>query len=231
MREMCKMKNINKKIFFLLLIFLVAFIGLKVNVVYASSETEELKELLSENEENLGNLQQFKEVIDGIYNDLNEVTEVDEAFREKLKSDIDKLDNVDGINPLFKSVLDIELKAQADNLTNENIGEMREEILAMKEWTDDKVKDDVSNENVVDKENNIVQTTQKNVTIDQSLSNQSLPKAGIKNINDIKVKSKLIIPKKPIGLYSLNKTAIVFRTFIPSLYVLSFDTEPSGLSR
>ena len=185
MREMCKMKNINKKIFFLLLIFLVAFIGLKVNVVYASSETEELKELLSENEENLGNLQQFKEVIDGIYNDLNEVTEVDEAFREKLKSDIDKLDNVDGINPVFKSILDIELKAQADNLTNENIGEMREEILAMKEWTDDKVKDDVSNENVVDKENNIVQTTQKNVTIDQSLSNQSLPKAGIKNIISI----------------------------------------------
>lgn len=185
MREMCKMKNINKKIFFLLLIFLVAFIGLKVNVVYASSETEELKELLSENEENLGNLQQFKEVIDGIYNDLNEVTEVDEAFREKLKSDIDKLDNVDGINPVFKSVLDIELKAQADNLTNENIGEMREEILAMKEWTDDKVKDYVSNENGVDKENNIVQTTQKNVTIDQSLSNQSLPKAGIKNIISI----------------------------------------------
>ena len=185
MREMCKMKNINKKIFFLLLIFLVAFIGLKVNVVCASSEAEELKELLSENEENLGNLQQFKEVIDGIYNDLNEVTEVDEAFREKLKSDIDKLDNVDGINPVFKSVLDIELKAQADNLTNENIGEMREEILAMKEWTDDKVKDDVSNENVVDKENNIVQTTQKNVTIDQSLSNQSLPKAGIKNIISI----------------------------------------------
>lgn len=185
MREMCKMKNINKKIFFLLLIFLVAFIGLKVNVVYASSETEELKELLSENEENLGNLQQFKEVIDGMYNDLNEVTEVDEAFREKLKSDIDKLDDVDGINPVFKSVLDIELKAQADNLTNENIGEMREEILAMKEWTDDKVKDYVSNENGVDKENNIVQTTQKNVTIDQSLSNQSLPKAGIKNIISI----------------------------------------------
>ena len=158
---------------------------MKVNVVYASSETEELKELLSENEENLGNLQQFKEVIDGMYNDLNEVTEVDEAFREKLKSDIDKLDNVDGINPVFKSVLDIELKAQADNLTNENIGEMREEILAMKEWTDDKVKDYVSNENGVDKENNIVQTTQKNVTIDQSLSNQSLPKAGIKNIISI----------------------------------------------
>ena len=89
MREMCKMKNINKKIFFLLLIFLIAFIGLKVKVVYASSEAEELKELLSENEENLGNLQQFKEVIDGMYNDLNEVTEGDEAFREKLKSDID----------------------------------------------------------------------------------------------------------------------------------------------
>ena len=128
MREMCKMKNINKKIFFLLLIFLIAFIGLKVEIVYASSEAEELKSLLSENEEELGDLKQFKEVIDGIYNDLNTVEEVDDAFREKLKSDIDKLGDIDGINPVFRSILDIELKAQADNLTNENIGEMKEEI-------------------------------------------------------------------------------------------------------
>lgn len=189
MMKMCKIKNINNKIFFLLLIFLIAFIGLKVKVVYASSEAEELKSLLTENEEELGNLDQFKEVIDGIYNDLNTVTEVDEAFREKLKSDIDKLDNIDGINPVFKSILDIELKAQADNLTNENIGEMREEILAMKEWADDKVKENASNEETVNNgntvQNNIVQSTQKNVSVDQSLSNQSLPKAGIKNIISI----------------------------------------------
>ena len=189
MREMCKMKNINKKIFFLLLIFLIAFIGLKVEIVYASSEAEELKSLLSENEEELGDLKQFKEVIDGIYNDLNTVTEVDDVFREKLKSDINKLGDVDGINPVFRSILDIELKAQADNLTNENIGEMKEEILAMKEWADSKVKDNGNNEEVVNKENSVqnnpVQTTQKNVSIDQSLSNQSLPKAGIKNVISI----------------------------------------------
>lgn len=189
MRKMCKIKNINNKIFFLLLIFLIAFIGLKVKVVYASSEAEELKSLLTENEEELGNLNQFKEVIDEIYNDLNTVTEVDEAFREKLKSDIDKLDNIDGINPVFKSILDIELKSQADNLTDENIGEMREEILVMKEWADEKVKENASNGETVNNgnsvQNNIVQTTQKNVSVDQSLSNQSLPKAGIKNVISI----------------------------------------------
>ena len=191
MRKMCEIKNINKKIFFLLLIFLIAFIGLKVEIVYASSEAEELKSLLSENEEELGDLKQFKEVIDGIYNDLNTVEEVDDAFREKLKSDIDKLGDIDGINPVFRSILDIELKAQADNLTNENIGEMKEEILAMKEWADSKVKDNGNNEEVVNKENSVqnnpVQTTQKNVSIDQSLSNQSLPKAGIKNVISILV--------------------------------------------
>lgn len=189
MRKMCKIKNINNKIFFLLLIFLIAFIGLKVKVVYASSEAEELKSLLTENEEELGDLNQFKEVIDEIYNDLNTVTEVDEAFREKLKSDIDKLDNIDGINPVFKSILDIELKSQADNLTDENIGEMREEILVMKEWADEKVKENASNGETVNNgnsvQNNIVQTTQKNVSVDQSLSNQSLPKAGIKNVISI----------------------------------------------
>lgn len=182
------MKNINKKIFFLLLIFLVAFIGLKVNVVYASSEAEELKDLLSENEEDIGNLQQFKEVMDEIYNDLNEVTEVDETFREKLKSDIDKLDNVDGMNPVFKSVLDIELQSQADNLTNENIGEMREEILAMKEWADERVADDVSDDVIDDYddyEDYIDDLYDDDISADQSLSNQSLPKAGIKSIINI----------------------------------------------
>ena len=42
--------------------------------------------------------------------------------------------------------------------------------------------------------------------------------------------NKLIRPKKIIGLYSLNNLAIVFKTLNPSLYVLSFDTDPAGLS-
>ena len=74
-------------------------------------------------------------------------------------------------------------------MTDENIGEMREEILVMKEWADEKVKENASNGETVNNgnsvQNNIVQTTQKNVSVDQSLSNQSLPKAGIKNVISI----------------------------------------------
>ena len=47
---------------------------------------------------------------------------------------------------------------------------------------------------------------------------------------DIIRNNKLISPKKIIGLYSLNNLAIVFKTLNPSLYVLSFDTDPAGLS-
>lgn len=170
----------NKKIFCLLLVLIITCINLKYNFVYASSEAEELKEMLNEYENDLGNLQQFKEVMDGIYNDLNTVKEVDDVFKEKLKNDIGKLNNVDGMNPVLKSILDIELKSQADKLDNENIYEMKEEILAMKEWVDDKLKDDTIN-----KSENIKPDITHNAQIDQSLSNQPLPKAGIKSIINI----------------------------------------------
>ena len=45
----------------------------------------------------------------------------------------------------------------------------------------------------------------------------------------IKINKDIILKKSP-GLYSLNKVAIVFITFTPSLYVFNFDTLPAGLS-
>ncbi len=185
------MKNTNKKIFFLLLIFLLTFMSFKTKVVYAKTEAEELKELLDEYEEDLGDLNQLKEVVDEIYNDLYTAEKVDEALKEKLNLGIEKFENIDGINPLLKTILDIELKSQVTNLTDENIDEMREEISVIKEWVDGKVGNSGNNGNnsdgdVADKENNVTdkneQDTQKNGTTDKTISDKILPNAGIKSI-------------------------------------------------
>ena len=181
---MKKMNSTNKKILFMVLIFLIAFMSIKAKVVYAKTEAEELRELLDEYEEDLGDLNQLKEVIDETYNDLYTATKVDDTLKEKLNADIDKFDDIDGINPLIKSVLDIELKSQVENLTDENIDEMREEISVIKEWVDDKVGDSNSNEEDYNSDydtEDFEQNIQENPTIDKTLSNQILPKAGTRN--------------------------------------------------
>lgn len=183
------MKNIIKKTLFVLLIFLLIFMSLKTTVSYAKTESEELKELLDEYEEDLGDLDQFKKVVDEIYNDLNTATKVDKTLKDKLNASIDKIGNVDGISPLLKSILDIELKSQVSNLTDENIGEMREEISVIKEWVDSKVGNNENNgantgnggnngSNNVNNNDEKISTTP--AAEDKSVSSQILPKAGIK---------------------------------------------------
>lgn len=173
------MKNISKKIIFLILIFLVTFIWINTKETYASSEeVEELKEVLNEYENDLGDLNQFKEIMNTIYNDLNTATSVDATLKEKLNSDIDKISNIDGINPLIASVLDIEFKSQVENLTDENIGEMKEEFMALKEWADEKAPQQSGNDDVNNKKDD---STTNNVVSDKTTSNSKLPKAGVKN--------------------------------------------------
>ena len=187
------MRNTNKKILFILLIFLLVFMSIKTKIVYATTEADELRELLDEYEEDLGDLKQLKEVVDETYDDLYTATKVDDALKEKLNADIDKFDNIDGINPLIKAVLEIELRSQVDNLTDENIDEMREEISVIKEWVDDKVgngKDDWDEGFDTDLDDgedyyytdDFEETIQENPTIDKTLSGQTLPKAGTRNV-------------------------------------------------
>lgn len=197
---MKRMKSTSRKTLLMLLIFLLAFMSLKGKVVYAATEAEELRGLLDEYEEELGDLNQLKKVIDETYNDLYTATQVDDALKEKLNSDIDKFNEIDGINPLIKSVLDMELRSQVKNLTDENIDEMREEILVIKEWVDAKVGSSENNANNGNNENNseevvtdekddpvdkIEQTSTNEVIVDKTVSNQSLPKAGAKGIISI----------------------------------------------
>ena len=85
--------------------------GMQAHVVYGKTEAEELKEQLEQNEENLGNLNDFKVVVDEMYTDITTATKVDDALKQKLKKDVENLNNVEGINPLIVSVLSIELES------------------------------------------------------------------------------------------------------------------------
>lgn len=175
------MRKLYKKTISILLIAMLIFIGLQSQVAYAKTDSEELKDLLNEYEDDLGDLREFKAIVDETYNDLYTATKVDDTLKEKLRQDVEKFNNITGINPLIVSVLDIELNSQIDNLTEENIDDMKEEISVIKEWTDAKVGDttdtspsDNNNSNIVDNK-----TIQNTVTVDNTIANVAIPKAGI----------------------------------------------------
>lgn len=135
------MRKINQKIITIILIVLLIVIGGNVRPVFGKTESDELKELLDEYEEDLGDLSQFKTIVDETYNDLYNATKVDDTLKDKLRKDVEKFEKIDGINPLIVSVLDIELNSQINNLSDDNLDEMREEITAIKEWVDENVSD------------------------------------------------------------------------------------------
>ena len=148
------MRNISKKIILIVLVAIMLIAGMQAHVVYGKTEAEELKEQLEQNEENLGNLNDFKVVVDEMYTDITTATKVDDALKQKLKKDVENLNNVQGINPLIVSVLSIELNSQIDNLTDENLGEMQEEVKVIKDWVDSKVSTDNNDNNNNNNNNN-----------------------------------------------------------------------------
>lgn len=134
--------NITKKAIILICIFILTFISTSLfhSVLgVTASERQELIDLLNEYKGDLGNLNEFKEVVDITYNDLYSTTTVDDTLKEKLREDIDLLDNVTDLNPLILTVLKVELNSQVDNLTDSNLEEMQEEISIIKEWTDEQL--------------------------------------------------------------------------------------------
>lgn len=104
--------------------------------VYASTESEQLTMLLDQYKDDIGNIEQFRSAVDQIYNDLNSATKVDNELKTKLNADIDKLSEVEGMNPLILNVLDVELRSQVENLTVDTLPQMKEEILVIKQWAD-----------------------------------------------------------------------------------------------
>lgn len=127
------------------------------NNSYATTneEKEELISLLNEYKDDLGNLNQFKEVVDALYNDINSATTVTDELKEKLNEDIDKLSEVEGINPLILQTLQIELKSQVEDLDDSNLSEVKEEIKIIKDWVDENVENsNNSGDNTNNNQNN-----------------------------------------------------------------------------
>lgn len=138
---MKKFINANKKLLSVVLMCLLVLVCANTNTVYASTKSKNLKNLLEKHEDDLGDLKQLKEVMDMIHEDLYNATKVNNSLKQKLSSDIDKFNNMVGINPLIKTSISTELKAQTRDLSDENIDETKENVSAIKEWVDYKVGD------------------------------------------------------------------------------------------
>ena len=134
------MNKISKKIIYILLAVVLIMMSFLVTNVYALTDSEaELVQILTEYKNELGDLNQFKEVIDKMYNDINDATTVDDALKAKLAADIAELENINGINPLVLNVLEVELSSHIANLTNDNLGEVKQELAVIKGWIDSQV--------------------------------------------------------------------------------------------
>lgn len=127
---------IRKIVLIVIILLIIVMCNSSHPKVYASTEAEQLTMFLDEYKNDIGNIEQFKNAIDQLYNDLNSATKVDDELKRKLNEDIDKLAEVEGMNPLILNVLEVELRAQADNLTDETLPQMKEEILVIKQWAD-----------------------------------------------------------------------------------------------
>ena len=115
---------------------------------------ERIIKILEENEKELGDLNELKVIVDTIYDDLNKATVVDDDLKDKLRNDVDKISDINGINPTLASSLKIVLNMQIDDLTDENLNDMKLGIMTIKQWVDKKVEDSNNNNNGDNDNNN-----------------------------------------------------------------------------
>ena len=160
------MNRTVKNICISIILFVLALVVL-INPVQAAtsmSDKQELVNMLNQYKNDLGDLNQLKTVVDKMYSDLNSATTVDDTLKQTLKNDINMLDNVTGINPLILTVLKSELNSQVDELSNDNLSELKEELQTIKDWVDEQVGDNGNSGNTTGN------TTNNNTIIDKSNS-------------------------------------------------------------
>lgn len=167
----------NKKIIlfsFLIFSILLSFIICPTTVKASTADKEELMQVLNEYQNDLGNLQQLKVIIDQMNSDLNNATTINDTVKAKLTEDIDKLQTVEGMNPLVLNVLEVELKSHVENADNSNVDDLKEEFTALKEWVDVKAKTSDNGNN-----NNQNPTNDKTTKPDDTTTKDStLPQTG-----------------------------------------------------
>lgn len=174
--------NITVKKVILILTLLLLFCSCMMSSVYASSESDELETLLNEYVEDLGDLNDLKQVIDETYNHLIDAETIDDSLKEELRDDVSQLENVSEMNPIIMQVLIVELNSQIDNLTEDNIEQMREEITTIKDWVDERVEaDDIDNIDNIDDDlddEDFIDTSDEEPIINKRDSTSILPYTG-----------------------------------------------------
>ena len=180
--EGVKRMNITVKKVILILTLLLLFCSCMMSSVYASSESDELETLLNEYVEDLGDLNDLKQVIDETYNHLIDAETIDDSLKEELRDDVSQLENVSEMNPIIMQVLIVELNSQIDNLTEDNIEQMREEITTIKDWVDERVEaDDIDNIDNIDDDlddEDFIDTSDEEPIINKRDSTSILPYTG-----------------------------------------------------
>ena len=139
-----------KNICILAILFLLTMFVCINSIVYAatSSDKQELENMLNQYKNELGDLKQLKTVVDKIYSDVNSASSVDDNLKQTLKSDINMLDNVSGMNSLVLMVLKSELTSQIDQLDDSNLEELKDEVQIIKKWVDEQVGEDSGGDDI-----------------------------------------------------------------------------------
>ena len=217
------MKKKFKKFIGILLLGIIILIQFNA-ISYASMDPEQIKSLFDMYENNLGDINDLKKVIDQMYADVNGATKVDDQLKATLKKDVQSLNSVSGIDANVVTMLSTQLNTEIDNLTDDNLSDMKEEVSTIKQWVDNKVATGSSSStntsagttNTTTTNTTTTTTTPSTTNTTSTTANNSNNQATKNKVTD-KTSVKSDIPKAGIS----NKTFLVLAVIIGAMVILA----------
>ena len=194
-------------------------------ISYASMDPEQIKSLFDMYENNLGDINDLKKVIDKMYADVNGATKVDDQLKATLKKDVQSLNSVSGIDANVVTMLSTQLNTEIDNLTDDNLSDMKEEVSTIKQWVDNKVATGSSSSTNTSTGTTTNTTTTNTTTTTTTPSTTNTTSTTANNSNNQTTKNKVTdktsvksdIPKAGIS----NKTFLVLAVIIGAMVILA----------
>lgn len=209
------MKKKFKKFIGILLLGIIILIQFNA-IAYASMDPEQIKSLFDMYENNLGDINDLKKVIDQMYADVNGATKVDDQLKATLKKDVQSLNNVSGIDANVVTMLSTQLNTEIDNLTDDNLSDMKKEVTTIKEWVDNKASTSSSSSTNTSTNTN-AGTTAGTTSNSGTTTTDNSNKQTTKNKETDKTSVKSDIPKAGIS----NKTFLVLAVIIGTMIILA----------
>ena len=218
------MKKKFKKFIGILLLGIIILIQFNA-IAYASMDSEQIKSLFDMYENNLGDINDLKKVIDQMYADVNGATKVDDQLKATLKKDVQSLNSVSGIDANVVTMLSTQLNTEIDNLTDDNLSDMKKEVTTIKEWVDNKVATGSSSSTNTSAGTTTNTTTTNTTTTTTTPSTTNTTSTTANNSNNQATKNKVTdktsvksdIPKAGIS----NKTFLVLAVIIGAMVILA----------